>query len=353
MDIQPTVIYQNLCEGDSIILEGTYQTTGGVFTDILQSVFGCDSLVHTYVTLLDNATTYVQEIICNGDSILIVGEYQFEAGEFMEILNSVEGCDSIIITELIVDPSIDIYVEGIELCLGDEGQLFVEGAEVVTWSPTLGLSCDNCPNPMVSPSSTTTYTVRAKGCLGEIVETSVTVYVNIPPDLVVSDVETILLGESVYLMASTDGLQDIVTWSDGTQTICENCREITVTPEETTIYYISAVDEFGCEMMEEITIRVNEACQYSRLQIPNMISPNGDGYNDRFEIRHEGFGQISLLKVFNRWGEVIYETNDIDQPWDGTFKGVELNPGVYVYFLEGFCLNDETFIKTGNVTIIK
>jgi len=328
-DVQPTVVYQDLCEGDTIILEGAYQTTGGVFTDILQSSNGCDSLIYTYVTLLDNATTYMQEVICDGDSIFIAGEFRFEAGEFTEHYNTFEGCDSIVITELLIDPPTDIYVEGLDLCLGEEGQLFVEGADVVTWSPTVGLSCDNCPNPMVSPSSTTTYKVSAASCLGTTVETSVTVYVSAPPELVVSDDETILLGESAFMMASTDDIQDVVTWTDGIQTIC------------------------GCAATEEITIKVNEACQYSRLEIPNMISPNGDGYNDRFEIRHEGFGKISLLKVYNRWGEVIYETNDINQSWDGTFKGAVLNPGVYVYYLEGYCLNDESFIRTGNVTILK
>ena len=126
-----------------------------------------------------------------------------------------------------------------------------------------------------------------------------------------------------------------------------------MSPEQTTTYYLSVIDENGCVTTEEITIKVNEGCQYSKLVIPNMISPNGDGYNDRFEIRHEGFGQINLLKVYNRWGEVVYETNDIDLSWDGTFKGKVLNPGVYVYYLEGLCLNEETFIRTGNVTIIK
>jgi len=148
-DVQPTVVYQDLCEGDTIILEGAYQTTGGVFTDILQSSNGCDSLIYTYVTLLDNATTYMQEVICDGDSIFIAGEFRFEAGEFTEHYNTFEGCDSIVITELLIDPPTDIYVEGLDLCLGEEGQLFVEGADVVTWSPTVGLSCDNCPNPMV------------------------------------------------------------------------------------------------------------------------------------------------------------------------------------------------------------
>ena len=61
-----------------------------------------------------------------------------------------------------------------------------------------------------------------------------------------------------------------------------------------------------------------------------------------FEIRYEGVSDVSLLRIYNRWGELIFETSDIgSDKWDGTFRGKPLNPGVYVYYLEGTCLNDQ------------
>ena len=80
-DVMPTVLYQNICEGDSIVLQGAYQTNGGVYTDILQSSAGCDSLIHTYLTINDNTSSYMQEVICEGDSIFLAGAYQYEANE--------------------------------------------------------------------------------------------------------------------------------------------------------------------------------------------------------------------------------------------------------------------------------
>ena len=161
-----------------------------------------------------------------------------------------------------------------EICKGEEVQLFVEGADYVNWSPTLGLSCDHCPNPIVSVSTTTTYKVSAVSCLGTMVETSATVYVNDPPVLYVTDDPTIIKGESIFLMASTDDATDQIIWAEGDLIICENCREMTLTPEQNTTYTITAIDENGCETVEEIMVRVNDGCQYSKLEIPNMFSPN-------------------------------------------------------------------------------
>ena len=88
-------------------------------------------------------------------------------------------------------------------------------------------------------------------------------------------------------------------------------------------------------------------------EIPNIISPNGDGNNDLLEIKYEGIADINVFRIYNRWGELIFETNNPDTKWDGTFNGKPLNPGVYVYYLEGRCLSDEPFTIIGNVTVLK
>ena len=84
-----------------------------------------------------------------------------------------------------------------------------------------------------------------------------------------------------------------------------------------------------------------------------MISPNGDGYNDELTIRFEGVAQVTLIRVFNRWGELIFESTDPSQAWDGSFRGQPVNPGVYTYYIQGLCLDLKNFIYTGNVTVLK
>ena len=152
----------------------------------------------------------------------------------------------------------------------------------------------------------------------------------------------------------TDQYDASIVWTaqDGT-TLCEGCMELYVSPTKTSTYYLSIENEFGCTTSTEITIKVDDACSNAQLEIPNIISPNGDGANDYFEIRYEGVTEISSLRIYNRWGELVYHTQNILDYWDGTFRGTPLNPGVYVYYVEGICLNGDNFTKTGNVTILK
>ncbi|MFK7810770.1 MAG: gliding motility-associated C-terminal domain-containing protein, partial [Saprospiraceae bacterium] len=93
--------------------------------------------------------------------------------------------------------------------------------------------------------------------------------------------------------------------------------------------------------------------------IPNAFSPNGDGMNDVLEIfAGPEVENITLFKVYNRWGEVVYELNnfldvDPDIYWDGTFKGDQLNPGVFVYHATILFKDGRIELRKGDVTIMK
>lgn len=88
------------------------------------------------------------------------------------------------------------------------------------------------------------------------------------------------------------------------------------------------------------------------LFIPNTFSPNGDGHNDLFRVRgmaHPFF----YLSVYNRWGELIFESKDQDTGWDGTYKGMKVDPGVYGYYLKAGCEQEDEVFRKGNVTLIR
>ena len=86
--------------------------------------------------------------------------------------------------------------------------------------------------------------------------------------------------------------------------------------------------------------------------IPNSFTPNGDGNNDVFEIYGENIKTVKL-RVFNRWGELVYESTNQFKGWDGTYKGVLQNPGVYTYDAEIIFLDDTQVEKHGSVTLIR
>lgn len=89
------------------------------------------------------------------------------------------------------------------------------------------------------------------------------------------------------------------------------------------------------------------------IYIPNTFTPNGDNNNDLFKIRGPAFS-VFYFAVYNRWGQLVYETEDVTQGWDGTFKGKPCDPGVFGYYVKMKCSEgSEEIFRKGNVTLIR
>jgi gliding motility-associated-like protein len=86
--------------------------------------------------------------------------------------------------------------------------------------------------------------------------------------------------------------------------------------------------------------------------IPNAFSPNGDGKNDLLEVYGSGLKTVGLT-IFNRWGEKVFDSDNQWVSWDGTYKGVMLNPGLYTYNAELEYLNGRKKHKFGSITLIR
>jgi len=164
------------------------------------------------------------------------------------------------------------------------------------------------------------------------------------------------IGETIVLTADVNDFTSTLVWTnEAGEILCTNCYSLEVlVTEEISLYYVTATTFDGCEAIAAIDLVAQNLCDEGSLEIPNFITPNNDGANDKFEIRYTNLKELGVLRIYNRWGELVYETNDPTYNfWDGTYRGQELNPGVYVYYLEVFCLDDNQFLKKGNITIIK
>jgi gliding motility-associated-like protein len=105
-----------------------------------------------------------------------------------------------------------------------------------------------------------------------------------------------------------------------------------------------------------VTIQV--LCNNGNVYIPNSFSPNGDGMNDIFYIRGKGIASVKALRVFNRWGMVVFQKhsfpiNETGAGWDGRYNGQPLQADVFVYEAEVICDNNEVFSLKGNITLLK
>lgn len=111
-----------------------------------------------------------------------------------------------------------------------------------------------------------------------------------------------------------------------------------------------ATSDKGCtDIIIKEPLVVNEI---PPLFIPNTFSPNGDGKNDTYLVYGIGVKDIEM-KIFDRWGQMVFETKNINQSWDGTFNNTIVNTGVYVYWIRANLLNGNQVFYKGDITLIK
>jgi gliding motility-associated-like protein len=124
-------------------------------------------------------------------------------------------------------------------------------------------------------------------------------------------------------------------------------------PTSTTTYIVTIVDPFGCTYTDTVIVVVIDVlCDESQIFMPNAFTPNNDNNNDVLYVRSNIIKAI-YLAIYDRWGEKVFETTDMNQGWDGTFRGMDCDPGVFDYYLKVTCINDMEFIKKGNITLIR
>ena len=125
-------------------------------------------------------------------------------------------------------------------------------------------------------------------------------------------------------------------------------------PLVTTIYYVTITDQYGCNKTDSVIIYVIDGnCREPFIFVPNAFTPNEDGVNDRLYVKGDKVIESLHFSIFDRWGEKVFESNNIKSFWDGKYKGKYCQPGVFVYYLEATCKDKNTYTNKGNITLIR
>lgn len=243
------------------------------------------------------------------------------------------------------------------LCKGESAHLFASGANLYSWTPSTGLSNDRIANPIATPDTTTIYRVVGaddKGCFRDTGFVKVKVYPI--PTVDAGQDKTIHIGKSIDLIPTISPDVTEVYWSPTGAIYRDVYPGVTVRPTQNTEYTVEVKNPGGCSARDKVTIFV--ICNGANVFIPNTFSPNNDGANDVFYPRGYGLFKIKNLRIYNRWGQVVFEranfnANDASNGWDGTYKGVKLNPDVFVYTIDLVCENNSVLTYKGNVALIQ
>jgi gliding motility-associated-like protein len=121
-------------------------------------------------------------------------------------------------------------------------------------------------------------------------------------------------------------------------------------------YQIRMVSSGGCITVDTMTVRVanqqepNAPCDFF---IPNAFSPNGDGRNDTYFPFTVNIKEIKFFRIFNRWGELVFETKAFGEGWNGVYKNKPQPGDVYVWTAEAICYDGTVIRRSGNVLLLR
>jgi len=211
------------------------------------------------------------------------------------------------------------------------------------WSPSAGLNNAVSPNPIATPSITTNYTLTVSDATCPNYTTQVTVAAWMPPPINASADTTIDEGNTITLMGSG---ATIFWWNPDYNIKYRNTPNPDVWPTTTTTYYLSTEDQHGCVNYDDVTVTVIKG---EKLFFYNTFTPNNDGDNDFFYIGNLSKYPDNSLKIYNRYGKLIYSATNYDNNWNGTYLGNEVPTGTYFYIFDD---GKETKYN-GTVTIIR
>jgi gliding motility-associated-like protein len=328
-----------LCQPENITLSansfGTATnfiwSTNSVFTDQLNTTTS-DSVAEVFTT--ENGYYYIQ--ISNPGCTLVDSVEVVFTSAALDLSGNQDICvdDETVITASSLDPGITFFN--------------------YNWEPdSIIVSGDGTNAVTVSPPSTQYVYLTAESSNGCIITDSILINVsNISSSTVTATAsETdVPIGSIVTLTASPSGYT--YSWTPAANLTAPNSQVTDALVMQETTYTVTVTDGI-CTRQAQVTVKAYQfVCEEPFVYVPNAFTPNGDGNNDVLYIRSTIIEEAAL-RIFNRWGEMVFETNDLSVGWDGTWRGKPVTPDVYDYYLEGYCIDGQDFLIQGNITLIR
>ena len=257
-----------------------------------------------------------------------------------------------------VDPEIALAAQD-SICLYDFSDVSVENLSpgvsfTYEWEPESIIISNNADAIQVQPLTSQYVYVTATSSENCVTEDSVFINVtDIDSSLVIASASAYAVpqGSTVTLYGSPSGLQSY-QWSPDTGLNSPTNQQTDAFVEQSIIYTLSVSDGI-CTKEDTVEIKVYEiVCEDPFVFVPNAFSPNGDNYNDVLYVRGLYIEKM-VFRVFNRWGEMVFESTDSSVGWDGIFRNQLLQPDVYDFYLDVTCVGGLNSIVKGNVTLIR
>ena len=370
-----------ICQGKTYRLpKGNSVQTTGVYKDTLRSAFNCDSIVITNLTVTKPIPFVNNVSICKGKNyVLPNGNSVNNTGTYYDTIRKPNTCDSIVITNLIVNP----YLQSSQTattCLGKtytlpsgktvtQSGIYKDTIRTITGCDsivTTNLSITN-PTPTQKSDSicegkiytlpsgkqvtnTGVYidTIKKTNTCDSVIITNLSVFQN-TFSVSLKSIDTIDAGNAIELKPMYSNQTAISwNWSPTTNLNCTTCEKPISTPSQNTQYSLKATAQNGCDDTAKTTIIVRQTEVY----IPTAFSPNNDGINDDLTVFVNNPVAFHLV-IFNRYDQKVFESVDVLNKWNGTYKNAECEVDNYVYVLDVTTANGKQHHKQGTITLLR
>jgi gliding motility-associated-like protein len=194
-------------------------------------------------------------------------------------------------------------------------------------------------------------TFSADGCRSA--PTYDTVYVHASPD---ADFQITSTNQSGCIDDTVQFTADMANYNDSYQWAPASSFENVNTPVAwgkiqyaNTVITLTVTDPFGCTATQSMELDPNSCCT---VWFPNAFTPNGDGKDDYFRPLYTGYHHFHVFEIMNRWGQIVFTSENNNLQWDGNHNGVPQDMGVYYYYLKYDC-GGKTMEAKGDVTLIR
>lgn len=260
--------------------------------------------------------------------------------------NGCTGKDSLVIS--VVPKLFGTISADTGICPRDSAQLVASSGVTYRWTPSAGLSNDTVAAPLASPITSTLYMVEVINEIGCRDTQSVDVTIYPAAVVVLPDSVRIHPGE-VYQMAPS-GNCSYFSWFPPYGLTADSISNPVASPEVNTRYFVTASTTWGCTAaVDSIDVYVDGE---SFIAVPNAFTPGRDP-NALLRPERRGLVSINYFRVYNRWGQKVYETNLVDAGWDGRVNGTLQPLGVYIWELDATTSAGRRVHKQGNTTLLR
>ena len=386
---------RTICAGSTADLTNVFNTTGltatwsyggnpvtnitavslaGVYELIVANTTGCkDTALFTLV--LDTVTSTAASINanCTTDGTITVTNisgiapllyaissnpgvnqqsnvFQAPAGSYVITTTDSLGCTGT--TAITVDFTDNLTLTGREdttICKGQSVVLYTNSnATSYSWTPSSSLDNASSANPTATPVVPTSYVLTAT--LGSCTKTD-EVLVNVSESVTVSAGQpiTLIVGDKAQIFATATNATSYL-WTPSTGLSSTTVLSPIAQPTVTTLYTITATNALGCTANDDVLVTVIPYC----IRVKNAFTPNGDGINDLWLVydQYDCLKNVTV-KVFNRYGNQVYESKDYRNNWDGRYSGKPLPDGTYYAVLEFTLINGKKSIIKSDVSILR